>query len=42
VQPDDNIYFCLFYRGRNGATLGMFTGRKLASTPPGMGSAAAM
>jgi predicted ATP-grasp superfamily ATP-dependent carboligase/O-antigen/teichoic acid export membrane protein len=38
--PDDNIYFCLFYRSRNGATLGMFTGRKLASTPPGMGSTA--
>jgi predicted ATP-grasp superfamily ATP-dependent carboligase len=31
--PDDNIYFCLFYRGRDGVTLGMFTGRKLASTP---------
>jgi predicted ATP-grasp superfamily ATP-dependent carboligase len=38
--PDDSIYFCLFYRGRNGATLGMFTGRKLASTPPGTGSTA--
>lgn len=38
--PDDSIYFCLFYRGRNGATLGMFTGRKLASIPPGTGSTA--
>jgi predicted ATP-grasp superfamily ATP-dependent carboligase len=38
--PDDNIYFCLFYRGRNGETLGMFTGRKLASAPPGIGSTA--
>jgi D-aspartate ligase len=38
--PDDNIYFCLFYRGRDGETLGMFTGQKLASTPPGTGSTA--
>ncbi len=38
--PDDNIYFCLFYRERCGETLGMFTGRKLASTPPGTGSTA--
>lgn len=38
--PDDNIYFCLFYRGRDGETLGMFTGQKLASTPPGAGSTA--
>ncbi|PBB16811.1 carboxylate--amine ligase [Mesorhizobium sp. WSM4313] len=38
--PDDNIYFCLFYRGRNGETLGAFTGQKLASTPPGTGSTA--
>jgi D-aspartate ligase len=38
--PDDNIYFCLFYRGRDGETLGMFTGQKLASTPPGIGSTA--
>jgi predicted ATP-grasp superfamily ATP-dependent carboligase len=37
---DDNIYFCLFYRGRDGETLGMFTGQKLASTPPGTGSTA--
>ena len=38
--PDDNIYFCLFYRGRDDETLGLFTGRKLASTPPGTGSTA--
>jgi D-aspartate ligase len=38
--PDDNIYFCLFYRGRDGETLGMFTGQKLASTPSGTGSTA--
>jgi predicted ATP-grasp superfamily ATP-dependent carboligase len=38
--PDDNIYFCLFYRGRDGETLGMFTARKLASSPPGIGSIA--
>jgi D-aspartate ligase len=36
--PDDEIYFCLFYRGRDGETIGMFTGRKLASWPPGTGS----
>jgi predicted ATP-grasp superfamily ATP-dependent carboligase len=36
--PDDDIYFCLFYRGRGGETPAMFTGRKLASTPPGTGS----
>jgi predicted ATP-grasp superfamily ATP-dependent carboligase len=38
--PDNNIYFCLFYRGRGSETLGMFTGQKLASTPPGTGSTA--
>lgn len=38
--PDDNIYFCLFCRGRDGETLGMFTGQKLASIPPGTGSTA--
>lgn len=37
---DDNIFFCLFYRGRDQETLGMFTGRKLASTPRGTGSTA--
>lgn len=38
--PDHNIHFCLFYRGRDRETLGMFTGQKLASTPPGTGSTA--
>jgi len=38
--PDDNIFFCLFYRGRDRETLGLFTGRKLASTPRGTGSTA--
>lgn len=38
--PDDNIYFSLFYRGRGGAMVSMFTGRKLASTPPKIGSTA--
>jgi predicted ATP-grasp superfamily ATP-dependent carboligase len=35
--PDNNIYFCLFYR-KNGITKGMFTGRKLSSVPRGTGS----
>jgi D-aspartate ligase len=35
--PDDNIYFCLFYR-QDDITRGMFTGRKLASVPRGTGS----
>jgi len=38
--PDDGIYFCLFYRGRGARTVAMFTGRKLASIPPGTGSTA--
>jgi D-aspartate ligase len=33
----DKIYFCLFYRGRHGEIVSMFTGRKLASSPPGIG-----
>lgn len=37
--PDSSIYFCLFYRGKDGATT-MFTGRKLASSPPQSGSTA--
>jgi len=36
---DDTIYFSLFYRVA-GQTVSMFTGRKLASTPPGTGSTA--
>jgi predicted ATP-grasp superfamily ATP-dependent carboligase len=34
---NNEIYFCLFYRGRNGKIVSMFTGRKLASSPPGIG-----
>jgi D-aspartate ligase len=37
--PDDNLYFCLFYRKDN-ITKAMFTGRKLASVPHGIGSTA--
>jgi D-aspartate ligase len=37
--PDDAIYFCLFYR-KSSAETAMFTGRKLASTPPAVGSTA--
>jgi D-aspartate ligase len=37
--PDSRIYFCLFYRASGGAKV-MFTGRKLASCPPGIGSTA--
>ncbi len=36
----DEIYFCLFYRGRNGKIVSMFTGRKLASSPPSVGMTA--
>ncbi|WER50226.1 carboxylate--amine ligase [Cupriavidus sp. WKF15] len=35
-----NIYFTLFYRGRNGMTAAAFTGRKLACWPPDVGSTA--
>jgi D-aspartate ligase len=37
--PDSGIYFCLFYRASGGARV-MFTGRKLASSPHGVGSTA--
>jgi predicted ATP-grasp superfamily ATP-dependent carboligase len=37
--PDSAIHFCLFYR-KSGAETAMFTGRKLLSTPPGVGSTA--
>lgn len=37
--PDSSIYFCLFYRAA-GQTTVMYTGRKLASSPPGTGSTA--
>lgn len=33
----DKIFFCLFYRGRTGKIVSMFTGRKLASSPPDVG-----
>lgn len=36
--PDNKIYFCLFYRGDNQTI--MFSGQKLASSPPGTGSTA--
>jgi predicted ATP-grasp superfamily ATP-dependent carboligase len=38
--PDSNIYFCLFYRGRSGAIVRSFVGRKIMSHPPGIGSTA--
>jgi predicted ATP-grasp superfamily ATP-dependent carboligase len=37
---NDQIYFCLFYRGRGGATVSMFTGRKLLSSPANIGMTA--
>jgi predicted ATP-grasp superfamily ATP-dependent carboligase len=37
--PDNNIYFCLFYR-KDDTTKVIFTGRKLASVPRGTGSTA--
>jgi len=36
--PDSNIYFCLFYRGDR--QIVMFSGQKLASSPPGTGNTA--
>jgi len=36
--PDDELYFCLQYRGGNGAT--SFTGRKLSIWPPEVGTTA--
>ena len=38
--PDADIFFCLFYAGQDGALLAKFTGRKIASTPPLVGSTA--
>jgi D-aspartate ligase len=38
--PDSNIYFTLFYRGAGGRVAGIFTGRKILSSPPGVGSTA--
>ncbi len=37
---DDQIYFCLFYRASSGASVCSFTGRKLLSSPRGVGSTA--
>ena len=36
--PDSNIYFTLFYRGSGGSVISIFTGRKLLSSPPGIGN----
>jgi D-aspartate ligase len=38
--PDSNIYFTLFYCGRNRVEVAMFTGRKIRSDPPEIGSTA--
>ncbi len=37
---EDDIFFCLQYRGRNGVTVSSFTGRKLRCWPPQTGSTA--
>jgi hypothetical protein len=38
--PDSNIYFTLFYRGKGGKVIGMFTGRNMLSSARGVGSTA--
>lgn len=38
--PDDAIHFCLFHAAADGTPLVLFTGRKLASFPPRVGSTA--
>ncbi|MGF6966307.1 D-aspartate ligase [Paraburkholderia sp. WC7.3g] len=38
--PDSNIHFTLFYRGADGNMVSMFTGRKVLSSPPGIGNTA--
>ena len=38
--PDSNIHFTLFYRGDGGNVISMFTGRKVLSSPPGVGNTA--
>ncbi|MGF6995120.1 carboxylate--amine ligase [Paraburkholderia sp. GAS32] len=38
--PDSNIYFTLFYRGSGGSVISIFTGRKVLSSPPGIGNTA--
>ncbi len=35
--PDSNIYFCLFYRGKDGVIVSSFTGQKILSDPPEIG-----
>jgi D-aspartate ligase len=35
---DDGIYFCLFYCGRENTPVSIFTGRKVLSSPPRVGS----
>ena len=39
--PDSNIFFTLFYRGRQGAPVMVFTGRKILCFPRNTGSTAA-
>jgi predicted ATP-grasp superfamily ATP-dependent carboligase len=38
--PDSDIYFCLFYCGRDGTPVSLFTGRKIRSRPPRVGGTA--
>lgn len=38
--PDSNIYFTLFYCGRDRSEVAMFTGQKVRSDPPEIGSTA--
>ncbi|CAB3781088.1 hypothetical protein LMG28614_01157 [Paraburkholderia ultramafica] len=38
--PDSNIHFTLFYRGNDGNVISIFTGRKVLSSPPGVGNTA--
>jgi predicted ATP-grasp superfamily ATP-dependent carboligase len=38
--PDSDLYFCLQYRGTDGATVCSFTGRKLSIWPPDVGTTA--
>ena len=38
--PDSNIYFCLFYRGKDGVIVSSFTGQKILSDPPEIGGTA--
>jgi predicted ATP-grasp superfamily ATP-dependent carboligase len=38
--PDSNIYFSLFYRGRDPDRLTIFSGRKIVCNPPKIGSTA--